>query len=118
MIFKVLILLIFRRMMTTTEEKLNKLLTEMKQNLGYLEKTKEVFDNSEKNLDDLNEEVDKVDKIYTKEHIKKLEEIINIHDEITCYLLNEKIRQDGINQCLWKIKNIIEVIEEENKNII
>ena len=104
--------------MTTTEEKLNKLLTEMKQNLEHLEKTEEVFDNSEKNLDDLYEEVDKVDKIYTKEHIKKLEEIINIHDEITCYLLNEKIRQDGINQCLWKIKNIIEVIEEENKNII
>ena len=104
--------------MTTTEEKLNKLLTEMKQNLEHLEKTEEVFDNSEKNLDDLNEEVDKVDKIYTKEHIKKLEEIINIHDEITCYLLNEKIRQDGRHQCLWKIKNIIEVIEEENKNII
>ena len=104
--------------MATTEEKLNKLLTEMKKDLDHIEKIEEVFDNSEKNLDDLYEEVDKVDKIYTKEHIKKLEEIINIHDEITCYLLNEKIRQDGINQCLWKIKNIIEVIEEENKNII
>ena len=104
-------------MMTTTEEKLNKLLTEMKQNLEHMEKTEEVFDNSEKNLDDLYEEVDKVDKIYTKEHIKKLEEIINIHDEITCYLLNEKIRQDGRNQCLWEIKNIISN-EEENKNII
>ena len=104
--------------MATTEEKLNKLLTEMKKDLDHIEKIEEVFDNSEKNLDDLYEEVDKVDKIYTKEHIKKLEEIINIHDEITCYLLNEKIRQDGRNQCLWKIKNIIEVIEEENKNII
>ena len=104
--------------MATTEEKLNKLLTEMKKDLDHIEKIEEVFDNSEKNLDDLYEEVDKIDKIYTKEHIKKLEEIINIHDEITCYLLNEKIRQDGINQCLWKIKNIIEVIEEENKNII
>ena len=101
--------------MTTTEEKLNKLLTEMKQNLEHLEKTEEVFDNSEKNLDDLYEEVDKVDKIYTKEHIKKLEEIINIHDEITCYLLNEKIRQDGRNQCLWEIKNIIEVMKKKIK---
>ena len=99
--------------MTTTEEKLNKLLTEMKQNLEHLEKTEKVFDNSEKNLDDLYEEVDKVNKIYTKEHIKKIEEIINIQKEINCYLVNEKIRQDGRNQCLWEIKNIMEVIEEE-----
>ena len=101
--------------MATTEEKLNKLLTEMKKDLDHIEKIEEVFDNSEKNLDDLYEEVDKADKIYTKEHIKKLEEIINIHDKITCYLLNEKIRQDGKNSCLWEIKNIIQVIEEENK---
>ena len=100
--------------MTTTEEKLNKLLTEMKQNVEHLEKTKNVFDNSEKNLDDLCKEVDKVDKIYTKEHIKKLEEIIDIHGEITSYLLDEKIRQDGIRQCLWGIVNTMEVIEEEN----
>ena len=100
--------------MTTTEEKINKLLTEMEQNVEHLEKTKKMFDNSEKIFNDLCKEVDKVNKIYTKEH-KKLEEIIDIHGEITSYLLNEKIRQYRISQCLGGIAFRTEVIEEENK---
>ena len=36
--------------MAITEEKLNKLLTEMKKDLDHIEKIEEVFDNSEKNI--------------------------------------------------------------------
>ena len=100
--------------MTTTEEKINKLLTEMKQNVEHLEKTKKMFDNSEKIFNDLCKEVDEVNKIYTKEQ-KKLEEIIDIHGEITSYLLYEKIRQHEISKCLGGIAYRTEVIEEENK---